>query len=390
MACEYGQQGSWSYQRNRVYVKLTLVLFKYGVPLSDPCAFPLGFMYVSAALKRIGHEVKVLNYNLHDYDFEKEIEGQDAVFFTGFEDFLPQIKEHAAICKGKGIKTILGGALATFSADAMLEIVDTVVVGEAEDVIDRALEMSGIFKKGFSPDLETLPLPDYEGFGIREYHKRNGFKHIGVLTSRGCPWSCKFCAHTCSYQCRNLDNVFEEIDLYTEKYGVGTIVFNDNTLNASKSRFMQICNGMAPRKPEWCAAIRLDRLDEEMALKAKSSGAKYFVVGVESFKQEKLDMMHKQITVDQICKGLDLLHKHKIPYHGNILMGWPEETAEDILSEVRSIPSGYNIFPVLVQPFVGTNTGQRTISKDEEKLFSDSFRAMVESRGMYMYPDVNA
>ncbi|MFZ2950892.1 MAG: radical SAM protein [Desulfuromonadaceae bacterium] len=357
-------------------MKILLVLHNYNVPISDPCCYPLGYMTISAVLKRAGHDVTINNQNLYH---ALPLEGYDAVLFTGFEHFLEDIKRDAAICKGLGIHTVLGGALATFKPEEMLQHVDTVVVGEGENVVEQALTTSGIIY-GTKPDLNTIPLPDYEGFGVAEYHKRNGFKHIGVLTQRGCPNRCRFCAQTCKTQARDIDQVMAEIDSYGD---VDTVIINDNTLNTSKSRFMEICGRMT--KP-WTAAIRVDRFDEEMAIAAKKSRCRYFVVGIESFRQDKLDAMRKGIKVEQIYSCLDLLHKYDIGYHGCILTGLPGETTEDIIEELKELPAGYNFFPVLVQPFVGTEYQTRSISDEDAANFTALFTEIATSRNMTVFP----
>lgn len=356
-------------------MKVLMVLHKYGVRLADPCCFPLGYMTLSAVLKQAGHDVTINNRNLHD---ASPMAGYDAVLFTGFEDFLPLIKRDAAECRAHGVHTVLGGALATFKPKEMLAHVDTVVVGEGENVIGRALTQPGIIY-GTKPDLSKLPWPDYEGFGVDEYHQRNGWKHIGVLTSRGCPYSCRFCAQTCKTQLRDVDQVMAEVD----SYGDVDIIFNDNTFNLSKKRFMDIAGRM---KQPWSAAIRVDKFDEDMAKSAKDGGCQYFVVGIESFNQGKLDRMNKQIKTEQITNCLNLLHKYGIRYHGNILTGLPGETTQDILDELKDIPAGYNVFPVLVQPFVGTEYQTRSISKEDATAFKSLYAEIAASGNMSMYP----
>ena len=323
-------------------MKITLVLHKYNVPLDDLCCYPLGFMYVSSELKQLGHEVKVLNYNLWDYDFIEEVKGQDLVGFTGFEEFAKPILRDAKICKELGIKTILGGALATFMTETMSEFVDQVWIGEFEE---RSI-------------IDHLPWPDYEGFGIDEYHKQHDVRYMSILTSRGCPFSCTFCSQTCDFSMRSLGKVFEEIQFYKDKYKIDVIVINDNTFNITKSRYMKLCEGLRDMKVGWGASIRCDIFDEEMAIAAVESNCEYFVVGVESFNQRKLDRMNKRMKVEDIYRTLDLLHKYDINYHGNILLGFDNESYEDIAQEVNIMPSGYHVFPILVQPFIGTEDGK--------------------------------
>lgn len=369
-------------------MKITLVVYKYGIPFSDPCCYPLGFMYISAGLKKLGHKVKILNYNLWDYDFESEVEEQDVVLFTGFEEFLPCIQRDSQICRDNGIKAVIGGALATFRTKDMAEIIDTLVVGEGDEVLSTILTGSGTIW-GKRPNLSLVPWPDYDGFGIDEYLRRHPARYMGVLTSRGCPFSCSFCVQTCRYQVRDLDAVFQEVDVYRSKYGIELLIVNDNTFNVHKDRFMAFCEGMRRRGLAWSAAIRTDRFDEEMARAAKDSGAYYFVVGVESFNQDRLDKMGKKSSVTDNVRTLDLLNKYRIKYHGNILLGFDWDDQGHITRELSSVPGAYNVFPVLLQPFIGIKA-KPGVFGEERTVWSDRFRIFAEGRGMNVYPEAAA
>lgn len=352
-------------------MNICLVLYKYGVSIHDPCCYPLGYMYASSYLKSIGHKVKVLNYNLWDYDLKEEFKDQDIVGFTGFEEFRPYILRDERICHDLKIQTMVGGALATF--------------GGIPEFI--GLQYRGEVAK--EKDIDSYPLPDYEAFGIQEYHKRHNMKYMGILTARGCPYSCIFCAQTCKFRMRKLNSVFKEIDEYKEKYNIELIVFNDNTLNINKSRFINICREMEMRKIGWSAAIRCAPFDEDMAREAKKSGCAYLVVGVESFDQNKLDRMNKKIKSGQITKTLDLLHKYKIDYHGNILFGFKDETIEDINRELKSIPCKYSLYPAMVQPFIGTKIGKdKGISVSEYGNMNKLFISYTKDGGKTCYPQL--
>jgi radical SAM superfamily enzyme YgiQ (UPF0313 family) len=267
----------------------------------------------------------------------------------------------------------------------MARYFDSVVVGEGEGVLADTLEGTGIFYGKQLPWSE-IPWPDYEGFGIDEYHKRHSMKYMGVMTARGCPFRCSFCAQVCSYRERPLADVLEEIDHYRERYGIEMLVVCDNTLNVKKPRFMEFCDGMASRDMKWSAAIRTDRFDEQMAVAAKKSGCEYFVVGVESFVQRRLDMMGKKTFVADNVRTLNLLHKHGIKYHGNLLLGFEGETVSDVMAEFVSVPKQYNVFPALLQPFLGIKAKPGIFGKDREVL-SRTFREFAEGRGMNCYPD---
>jgi hypothetical protein len=242
-------------------MKACFVVYKYSVPLGDACCYPLGFMYVAALYKQKGFEIKVLNYNLWEYDFKEEIKGQDIVAFTGFEEFKDLIIRDALVCKEAGIKTILGGALATFRPDLVVGHVNKLCIGEHPE----------------TSNFDVLPLPLF-----------------------------------------------------------------------------------------------------------KNSGCSYLIVGIESFNQKKLNYVNKQLKVSDIYKTLDLLHKYNIGYHGNILVGFEYETYEDIAYEVSLIPEGSNIFPMLVQHFIGTEHGKvRRISSTQEEYLNTCFSNYISSTGRY-------
>jgi len=363
-------------------MKICLVLYKYTASIDDPCCYPLGFMYISSILKQAGHEVKVLNYNICDYKFTEEVKGYDIVMFTGFESFLQSILFHSEKCKNLGIKTILGGALATFRPEFVVKYLDTIVIGEGENVVLRSLVDTGVVY-GTRPELSSLPYPDYDGFGFDVYNKRHSTKYIGILTSRGCLFNCTFCAQTCMYQERSLEDVFKEIDFYVDKYKVNNIAFNDNNLNLKKDRYINLCKGMKQRRLEWGGAIRCNIFDEDMAIATKESGCLHLVVGVESFNQAKLDYINKRITVKQITNALDLLNKHNISYHGNILIGFENETYSDIANEIASIPPQYKVFPTIVQGFIGTSNGKkRLINKSEEDFLNSVFTEYAQKSNL--------
>jgi radical SAM superfamily enzyme YgiQ (UPF0313 family) len=266
---------------------------------------------------------------------------------------------------------MLGGALATFIPEVMGKYVDYLCVGEFPE----------------RSKIDLIPWPDYEGFGINEYHRLHDRQYMGILTSRGCPGHCTFCVQTCAFRVRKLEKVFAEIQYYKSKYKIDLIVFNDNTINLTKSRFMKICSWLKGRGLEWGASIRCDVFDEEMACAAKDSNCGYFVVGVESFNQDKLDYINKGIKVESIYTVLDLLQKYKIKYHGNVLVGFENESYDDVISEVNSIPVGSNIFPYLVQPFVGTKNGRTRLLTDEQVSFlTAEFLNFINDSGMTAFP----
>jgi radical SAM superfamily enzyme YgiQ (UPF0313 family) len=326
-------------------------------------------MYVSAALKEYGHKVKVLNCNLFDYDLEKELVGVSNVFFTGYGEFESEIKRVASICREKGICTHLGGGLATYTPEKMVNHINCLYGGEFD---------------GYLP-IDNIPWPDYVGFGISEYHRRHPCKYMGVLTSRGCPHSCSFCSSISPFRVRNLLAVEQEIDYYISRYQLDMIVFNDNTLNANLNRFEAICRMMLNKGVAWTCALRLDNITDSVIKLAKRSGLVYCIVGIESFSQEKLDKMNKNITVEQIENGLSILEANDVGYHGNVIVGFEGETESDVAAEFEDLKARpWNVFPVYLQKFCGVNANP---VKNQPLVVE--FTDYIKQRGMYCFPEAN-
>lgn len=336
-------------------------------------------MYMSSAIKGLGHNVTVFNNNLWQYDVSALLKF-DVVCLTGFDEFKSENESIIELCRNNGVHTVIGGAMATFGKISA----DATVIGEGELAIADALHSKGIFQNPV--DVNLITWPDYFGFGIEEYHRRHDTRYMGVLTSRGCPHNCTFCAHTCRYSCRRLEAVFYEIECYHKLFKLDVLVVNDNTLNPSKGRFRNFCTGMKKFKLAWSAALRLDNLDEDLVKLAKDSGLYYAVVGVESFQQNKLDMMNKKITVEQIESGLELLEKHNINYHGNVLFGFDGETDADVQIEYEDMKRRKSrIFPTLLQSFSGIDAvASDKVNRSE---YSKEFYKYVTDRGMYTYPE---
>ncbi len=371
----------------KITLRLALILPKYGVSIHDPCFAPLGFLYISAMAKKLGHKVDFFNLNLYELR-GVAFKDYDAVLLTGGEEFIEFNKSMSEQARLQGVKTLIGGALATYRTEEMANIFDSVVVGEGEGALEAALSGKGIFRADPLP-ISEIPWPDYEGFGIAEYHRRHPIRYMGVMTSRGCPFRCSFCVHVCSYRERPLADVFAEIDHYRTSYGIELLVVNDNTLNVRKDRFMAFCDGMKGRGLAWSAAIRTDRFDEDMARAAKDSGANYFVVGVESFSQKRLDKMGKRSTVTDNVRTLDLLEKYGIAYHGNLILGFDWDEQGHIDNELSACPKQYRVFPVLLQPFIGIKA-KPGIFGAERDMWSDRFRTYAEGSGMNVYPEAEA
>lgn len=154
---------------------------------------PLGLLTVAALLPR-AWEVRLCDMNVRPLA-DADLVWADVVFLSGMLVQRPSMLEVAARARALGTTVVAGGPHATATPEALAPYVDSVVVGEAENLIaplcaallaDRSA-LPARFEGGGRPDLEPLPPPRYDLLDIEAYHA------IGVQWGRGCPFRCEFC-----------------------------------------------------------------------------------------------------------------------------------------------------------------------------------------------------
>jgi radical SAM superfamily enzyme YgiQ (UPF0313 family) len=151
--------------------------------------FPMGLSYIAAAVKEAGHKV--------DCCYTDAPEGLAAIVSRGY-DFVgtggmcvhyAQLETVTTAARRAGVKVIVGGNIITSEPELMSRAlgVDYAVIGQGEETIVellRCLERSddlnsvdgiayfaaGEFRRTRPRTprrpLDTLPWPDYEGFGL--------------------------------------------------------------------------------------------------------------------------------------------------------------------------------------------------------------------------------
>jgi magnesium-protoporphyrin IX monomethyl ester (oxidative) cyclase len=319
---------------------------------------PVGLMYIAAVLKKASYTVEILDAFMTDRDFQEngetinvglpfeqikqEIERRkpDIVGIAG--PFTCQIGNALKISKltkqvNQNILTVVGGPHVTLVPKEFLEEapdVDVAVVGEGEyamleivevflgkrifsQVLGIAYRQNGEVivnpKRPFMQQLDDLPYPAYDLVEMERYLKPNkiGYRSfqnraISMITSRGCPFNCCFCAVHLhmgqKFRAHSAQYVLDHIQYVVEKFKVKNIFFEDDNLTLDIKRFEAICDGIVERKIkigwETPNGVRADCLNLDLLKKMKKSGANSIFVGVESGDQQILDKV--------ICKNLDL------------------------------------------------------------------------------------
>jgi radical SAM superfamily enzyme YgiQ (UPF0313 family) len=195
--------------------------------------------------------------------------------------------------------------------------------------------------------LDSLPLPAWDMADIEMYRaiwkKRHGYFSMNMVTTRGCPFHCNWCAKPIYgqvYNSRTPENVVEEMKKIKSDYHPDHLWFCDDIFGLKPgwvSRFSELIrkeNAMIPFK---CLA-RADLLLKENTIQhLAEAGCATVWVGAESGSQKILDAMEKGTTIEQIYTSTRLLHERGIHVGFFLQYGYPGETREDIELTLRMV-----------------------------------------------------
>lgn len=390
----------------------------YGV--QSELRFPLGLGYIASVLRNDGHNILVIDANalkLSEDQIEELIRNSafDALGMTGLITQFKQVQRLAAIIRKNSNTTIvLGGGLASAAPEVVLKKtdIDIAIIGEGEETSSElfqsikngiALEnVSGIWYKKDGKifrtvqrnpidDVSSLAFPAWDLFPMERYFDNDVMcmpnRKISIITSRGCPYHCTFCFHGIfghRYRARTAENVFQEMQLLFQKYGIKGFVFEDDTFVLDKQSIYKLCDLILENrlKVYWTCNARINLVDEELIRKAKRAGCVGISYGIESGNQDLLDKIKKGITVEQAYRVVDMTKRAGIMTHGFILIGIPGETIDTINDSIKFCKqAGLQAEFTILTPIPGSRIYQDAFEAKIMKVTTDD---LIENWGSWL------
>ena len=333
---------------------------------------PLGTLYAASWLRQHGYEVALFDAMLAESEAEWEVALDEhkpryAILYEDNFNYLSKMcllrmREAAfkmiEMAKTRGCVVILCGADATdHYAEYLEKGADYCLLGEGEETLIELMNqlsgkretnhIIGVASRGTvrptrRPDitnLDKLPFPAWDLVDIGKYRsiwmKRHGYFSMNMVTTRGCPYHCNWCAKPIwgqRYNSRSPENVAAEMKWIKENFSPDHIWFADDIL------------GLKPKWIETFAALlveadaiipfkclqRADLVNENTAAALAKAGCKTVWVGAESGSQKILDAMDKGDTVEDIYNAARLLRENGIEVGFFLQFGYPGETWEDV------------------------------------------------------------
>lgn len=240
-----------------------------------------------------------------------------------------------------------------------------------------------------------LEHPYYKIYNRRHEHDLH-LPEGDIMTSRGCPNNCVFCAvHTLwkhTWRAHSVTRVLSEIDELAVKYKIKRINIQDDNFNISKERIIKICEEVVKNKYDItfsASGTYAPALDENVLTWLQKAGFRNIRLSIESGNQEILDkVIRKRIDLKTIPEIVKMAKKRGIIVEGAFILGLPGETKETMRDSVNFAKKvGFDVIKYFIyQPFPNTEAydickekGYITEGYDEENIFITGANAYVKT-----------
>jgi len=354
---------------------------------------PIGLCYIAAYLIKNNFDVELVDLNFYDnYLLKlKSLLRKHEFRLIGITAATPQInivKEMISIIKTykPETKVAVGGHHVSASPEDSLEYLnaDIAVVGEGEHTMyelavsdlnnySKLKSIQGIAfklngnvkinpKRDVILDLDKLPHPAYSLLPIHKYGNMMTGNAFSVISSRGCPFSCSFCAghvvHCRKYRARKAKEFVDELEYWNKNLGIRNFNFHDDLFTLYKKRAIDICNEIIKRnlKITWCCSARADTLDKEVLSYLKKAGCYMIGIGIESGDQNVLSKTGKGLSLRNVPKIIKWCKELNLRTWGYFIIGLPGDNKTSIMNTIKfAVSSGLDeaTFSIFV-PYPGT------------------------------------
>lgn len=214
-----------------------------------------------------------------------------------------------------------------------------------------------------------------------------------MITSRGCPFSCRFCSRTTlsahRYRPRSIQSTVQELHAIQDA-GYRSVAIMDDCFPPPLNRAHTLFDALLHENLDLrfhVTAARVDLAEQTLYEKMRRAGVVSIQFGCESGCQEILDFYHKQTTVEQIQHAIRLSHAMGFITIGSFIFGAPGETPEQMRTTLQfAIKLPFDSVSFLPLRYM---TGSELWSKarEEGKIAADEFIVIADSaRGLSQLP----
>jgi anaerobic magnesium-protoporphyrin IX monomethyl ester cyclase len=370
-----------------------------------------GLAYLAGSLKSAGHDVHVIDFNNCARDEDKRLQALEKADLIGisvksFTAGSAAVLAEKARKINKRALIVCGGCHITIDGSEYLrrnQAFDVGVMGEGENAIVDLCKgvplerIPGVlFREGDGfvtnepetiRDLDSLPYPDYSCFdSIGIYNTGFPYNQYPVLTSRGCPSKCVYCAVPLlsrgRWHARSPESIIDELEKAKQQYRLKCFSIVDDNFTVNIKRAKEFCQRLKETNlgMEWhCSSgIKALGFNDEMAGLMKSAGAAQINFGVETCDPHLFKTIGKGGAFSDITNAISACRKNRIKVGGFFIIGLPQSSKELDLQTVKKARAMKLdiVFWSLLSPYPGTDL-YTIITSDSRYRFVEDWRRAV-------------
>ncbi len=242
---------------------------------------------------------------------------------------------------------IIGGVHASIRpSDYYQSNFDAFCIGEGEKLLlsiaSGEIKPQGLLYGETIESLDSLPQRDWRIVDTEKILAfKKGWLNLGI--SRGCPFSCTFCAAPLLRKINkrrrprrmSISSIMTELNYLAENYPVKVFNFDDDLFTSSRSWGLEFSQAYKEKiwqkyRIPYAIESRVDTVTGELLLALKESGCQEIQFGVETGSPELLKFVKKHITIEQIQQAFFLSDQFDINTYAYIILGIPGESSQTI------------------------------------------------------------
>jgi radical SAM superfamily enzyme YgiQ (UPF0313 family) len=230
------------------------------------------------------------------------------------------------------------------------------VIGEGEMSLAEMLSgnKKNVLRFKELENLDEIKIVDFGGMPT------NYSDSIPLLSSRGCPFNCKFCSERKLYKKfrhHSSPYVIELINYLKNKYKCVNFTFCDSLINYNNAWLEEFCVTLIKENlnVKWQAQMRVDKnFSSNLGGLMRESGCYNLFVGLESASDSVLAGMNKGFTQNVALAFLEKLYNARLQFEISLIFGYPGETEKDFQETLNFIVKNKKIIPKIAQanPFI--------------------------------------
>ena len=336
----------------------------------------LGLGYLASVLRQHGYTVHTVDIEQDSekiLEIAKEIKPVLVGFSLIFQFFIDSYAVLLYLLRANGIDChfTMGGHFPSLSYEQTLALVpelDSVVRFEGEITLIELVDavstgkdwksIHGIAYRGEQQIIATQARALVEDLDQLPYPERNyapgavlGRGIMPILASRGCARTCSFCSIHTFYRAapgrivrtRKPAEVVREMRMLHEERGVTIFLFQDDDFPLFGTVWRRWANEFVdelhrsglPEKVIWKMNCRADAVDRDLFIRMRDAGLYLVYMGLESGSEQGLETLHKQMTVAQNLRAVELLKSIGLMWEYGFMLLDPSSSFESVRQNLK-------------------------------------------------------